>query len=124
MSFSINANFHPNMDNNESFTFPLQGFTKKLYILSETVILSSVVNRIKYTFSTAACSLRYFGKLCTRSPSGRFGYDCGGKCLPECTDEYCDYVKGCLSNIHYSTITTLSGTILYTVYQNRFIFFL
>lgn len=62
------------------------------------------------------CFLRYFGKLCMCFFLGRFGYDCGGKCLLECIDEYCDYVKGCLLNIYYLILIMLLGMILYIVY--------
>lgn len=93
------------MDNSESFTFYLQGYIQNGKFYQTQSILSSVVNRIKYRFSTAACSPGYFGKLCTPCPAGRFGFRCGGMCFPYCADEYCDHVKGCFNKTENNQIT-------------------
>lgn len=106
MCFSINANFYPNMDNSESFTFYLQGYIQNGKIYQTQSILSSVVNRIKYRFSTAACSPGYFGKLCTPCPAGRFGIKLMWRqVFSKCADEYCDHVKGCFNKTENNQIT-------------------
>lgn len=44
----------------------------------------------------AECDQGYFGPYCNIScPIGTFGDRCGGSCFPECTNEFCDPVKGC-----------------------------
>lgn len=58
-----------------------------------------------------ACDEGYFGRLCILCPPGRFGYKCGGRCSPKCSDKNCNHVKGCLANIEKSTDSKLSGMI-------------
>lgn len=60
-------------------------------------------------FFFAECDQGYFGPYCNIScPIGTFGDRCGGSCFPECTDVYCDPVKGCIY-ITGKRTTTSSG---------------
>lgn len=43
-----------------------------------------------------ACKPGYYGSLCNiPCPSGDFGRNCAGRCLPMCPVEECDMVLGC-----------------------------
>lgn len=47
----------------------------------------------------AACKEGYYGRFCTRPcPFGTFGADCAGRCFPQCPDENCNHVSGCIND--------------------------
>lgn len=49
-----------------------------------------------YINDIVECKKGYFGDSCNEPcPQGSFGFKCGGKCLPNCTNEECHHNSGC-----------------------------
>lgn len=55
------------------------------------------------------CPPGYFGKECTPCTTGRYGNECGGRCYPECAEEYCNHVKGCFWKVENTTLSFTPG---------------
>lgn len=63
-----------------------------------------------YINDIVECKKGYFGDSCDEPcPQGSFGFKCGGKCLPNCTNEECHHISGCPNYINNITQMKVSG---------------